>query len=504
MLKKQTYKLIHGAGLLAAVACVPLVGFDLKSLATEESLSVYLAASTLINVLFIVVFLSVYSGVFDSLIARIIKDDPNKFLSFSALLNPRKEILYKIFIQWGGAFFLVGLFTFDWISFDMKLIYTQIIGIPDLLIFLMCAFLLIFQKRIFQPDILLFLGISLFFLAFSKSRGYGVFSTLQGYKDYFSVVWLYFFFKYFPFKNDTIVRGINLVKIFILLQLPVQIVQYIILRDVEFCSGTFGFHATGTLGIFMAAVVLYIISLKKLDWKNILLIIYLSLSPLLGSARFFFVFNFFLAPFILFKKYRIKFSGKLLLVIFLCLAFVGLLQMNKLWYESGKITGMNPLYFFSGDYLRDLVAVTGATLPRGGAVIWAYQTLKDEGRLLAGRGIGWRRALSPTDFTNFKKLRISNDFPMMLLLCGIFGLAVFFYLAWNIFKMRIRITKAPPELKFFLLCLAALYLVGGIYTQGWASRTTGYCFAMVIGLLSNRHNKKFFIEKYLLPDYGRS
>jgi len=81
---------------------------------------------------------------------------------------------------------------------------------------------------------------------------------------------------------------------------------------------------------------------------------------------------------------------------------------------------------------------------------------------------------------------------------------IFFYLAYNLFKIRIRITLVNPELKFFILCLALLYLIGGIYSQGWISKTTGYCFAMLIGILSNRHNKKFFIEKYLTQKKGNA
>jgi len=77
-------------------------------------------------------------------------------------------------------------------------------------------------------------------------------------------------------------------------------------------------------------------------------------------------------------------------------------------------------------------------------------------------------------------------------------LLIFLYLAYNLFKTRIRITLAKPELKIFILFLALIYLIAGIYTQGWISKTTGYCFAMLIGILSNRHNKKFFIEKYLI------
>ena len=504
MWKKRTYNLIHGASLVGAGALIPLLGFDLRTLATEESLSVYLAAAAFSKVLFIMILLTAAGGVFDSSVARFLRDDPGKFLPLSAFLSPQKNTLYKIFIEWGGVFFLIALFTFDWLSYDMHLIYTQIIGIPDLQIFLMCGFLLIIQKKIFQADVVVLLGVSLFVIIYSKLQGYGALTTLQGFKDYFAVVWLYVFFKYFRFKNETIAEGIRFVKVLVLIQLPVQIVQYIVLRDVESCSGTFGFHQTGVLGIFMAAVVLYIISTKKLDWRNIALILYLSLTPLLGSARFFFIFNFFLAPFILVKKYRIRVSARLVAaLVLLCLVFVGLLQVNKLWYEGGKIAGLNPFYFLSGSYLQDLVAVTSSTLPRGGAVVWAYQTLRDEGRLLFGRGIGWRRGLSPTDFQNYKRLRIANDFPTVMLLSGVLGLLVFFYLAWGIFKIRIRITTAPSVTKFFFLCLAALYLIGGVYTQGWASKTTGYCFAMVIGLLSNRANRSYFIETYLLPRSDR-
>jgi hypothetical protein len=274
--------------------------------------------------------------------------------------------------------------------------------------------------------------------------------------------------------------------------------QFIILRDAEFCSGTFGYHGTGILGIFMTGVALYIISLKKLNKKYIFLILYLSLSPLIGSAKIFFVANFFLVPFILMKKYKVSFSYKVTLIILLCLTFLGLLRFNQLWYEEGETQPFNPFYYFSSRFYGNFFAERESTLDRGGAIIWAYSTLKDEVKLFAGRGVGWFRNLTSKQLAEFRKLTIGYEFPIVLLLCGIFGLLIFFYLASNLFKMRIRIAIANPELKFFILCLALLYLIGGIYTQGWTSKTTGYCFAMLIGILSNKNNKKYFIEKYLI------
>ena len=66
--------------------------------------------------------------------------------------------------------------------------------------------------------------------------------------------------------------------ILILIQFPIQLIQFTFLRDPEFCSGTFGYHLTGVMGIFMSGVVLYLLATKKLNVKTILLIIYLSAS----------------------------------------------------------------------------------------------------------------------------------------------------------------------------------------------------------------------------------
>jgi hypothetical protein len=449
-------------------------------------------------------FLSIHAGLFDSLIAKVINDDSKTFVSFSSLLTTRKEFLYKVFIHWGGIFLIIGMFSFNWISYDMGLIYTQIIGITDLHIFLLCSFLLLFQKKVFEKEILIFLAISMFYIIYSQNQGLSLFSTLQGFKDYFSVIWLYIFFKYFRFKNETITHYINLLKVLILLQIPIQLVQMIILRDAEFCSGTFGYHGTGVSGIFMTGVALYIISLKKLNKKYIFLILYLSLSPLTGSAKIFFIINFFLVPFILIKKYKLRISRKVILVIILCLIFLGFLNFNRFWYEEQGHKGLNPFYYFSSEYLGTFFAVNIANLHRGGAIIWAYSALKDENRLFTGRGIGWFRNLTSKELKKFKKLTIGADFPIIFLLCGISGLLIFLYLAYNLFKMRIRITSANPELKIFIFCLALLYLIGGIYTQAWISRTTGYCFAMLIGILSNKSNKIFFIEKYLKQNNGNA
>ncbi len=497
MFKKYIYKLIHIIGLLAAIANVALISFELKTLVTEESLSLRLLVSISSRVFLILMLLSVHAGLFDSLIAKIIKDDSKKFISLSSLLTTRKEFLYKIFIHWGGIFLIIGMFSFNWLSYDMGLIYTQIIGITNLHIFFLCSFLLIFQKKVFEKEILILLVISIFFITYSINQGHGLFSTLQAFKDYFSVIWLYIFFKYFRFKNETITHYINFLMLLVLAQLPIQLIQFLVLRDPELCSGTFGYHGTGVMGIFMAGVVLYLISVKKLNLKKIFLIIYLSSSLFIGSSLFFFIINFFLVPFILIKKYKVRISGKVILVIILGLIFLGFLQFNKVLKKESESKVFNPFFYFSSEYYRTFFDVKETGLNRGGAIIWSYSTLKDEDKLFAGRGLAWSRNLTPKERERFAKLTIGYDFPMVLLLCGISGLLIFFYLAYNLFKIRIRITIANPELKFFILCLALLYLIGGIYSQGWISKTTGYCFAILIGILSNRHNKKFFIEKYL-------
>ncbi|UCC96054.1 MAG: hypothetical protein JSW40_04695, partial [Candidatus Omnitrophota bacterium] len=87
----------------------------------------------------------------------------------------------------------------------------------------------------------------------------------------------------------------------------------------------------------------------------------------------------------------------------------------------------------------------------------------------------------------------------ILLLCGIFGLLIYFYLLFRFFNVGRRDDLVGFRIKVFVLCLGLLYLVGGVYTQGWISKTTGFCFAMLLGILSNRDNSTFFIKKYLSP-----
>lgn len=500
MIKKYIYELIHVIGLVTAIINVTLLSFELKTIVTAESLPIKLLVLVSGRIFIIIILLFIPAGVFDSLIAKIINDNPKKFISISSLLTTKEESLYKVFINWAGIFLIMGMFSFNWISYDMGLIYTQIMGITDVHIFLLCAFLLTIQKKIFEKEILIFSLISIFYITYSLNQGHGITSTLQGFKDYFSVIWLYIFFRYFRFKNETITNYINFLKIIILIQIPIQLAQFIILRDQEFCSGTFGYHQTGVLGIFMIGVVLYIISFKELNSKNIFLILYLSLSPLLGSAKIFFVMNFFLVPFIFMRKYKVNLSYKIVLIVLLCLIFLGFLKFNVLWYEEEETKPLNPFYYFSSDFYANFFAVRESTLNRGGAIFWVYSTLNDENKLFAGRGTGWFRNLTSKQLEAFRKLTIGYDFPLIFLLCGASGLLIFLYLAYNLFKMRIRITVADPELKFFILCLALLYIIGGLYTQGWTSKTAGYCFAMLIGILSNKNNKKYFIDKYLIPN----
>lgn len=229
-----------------------------------------------------------------------------------------------------------------------------------------------------------------------------------------------------------------------------------------------------------------------------MLIIYLSSSLFIGSSYFFFIINFFLAPLILMKKFNLKMSSKITLIIILCILFLGILNLNLALLEKTESKASNPFFYFSSEYLRQFFAINPAYMHRGGAILWTYYSLKDEGKLFFGRGLGWSRSLTQKEFERFKILGIGYDFPMVMLLSGIFGLFIFLYLAYNILKLRIRITSISPELKFFILCLAFLYIIGGIYSQGWISKTTGYCFAMLIGILSNPFNKKYFIEKYFI------
>jgi len=500
MLRKYIYHFIQASALLAAVVTVSFLSLNLQTLMSEESPSLSQIALIIVRIVLILFFLTVSAGVFNEIFAKILNDDSSQFVSLSSFLTTKKETLYKIFIHWGGLFLIISMFSFNWISYDMGLIFTQIIGMTDLYIFLLVAFLLLFQKQILRLEVLILLAASILILLYSKSQGYGIIATVTGYKNYFTVIWLFIFFKYFRFKNETIKHYVNLITIIILIQLPVQIFQFIILRDAESASGTFGFHQTGVLGIFMTGAVLYILTLKKFTKQNLLLIFYLSLTPLIGSTKIFFLINFFLVPFILFRRVKMKPSYKIALIILLSIIFVGILQLNRVWYEDYRTEGLNPFYYFSSKYLGSFVAVNPSTLNRGGAVIWTFSRLKDENKLFMGRGVGWRRSLPRSQLERFTRLTINYDIPMTFILSGILGVLVFLYLAYSLFKVRIRVKIASPELKFFILCLVLLYVVGGFYTQGWISKTTGYCFAMLIGILSNKFNKKFFIEKYFMSE----
>ncbi len=499
MFQKRAYFLFQNIALLFAIMIVALLSSDLKELLIEQTLSLKLLVLIAAKILMILLFLSVKAGVFDSQIAKIIRDDSKVLVPISSILTTQKETLYKVFIHWGGIFLILGMFSFNWISYDMHLIFTQIIGITDLHIFLLFLFLIIFQKEILRLEILIFVLMFGFYLIYAQQQGHGLTSSLLGFKDYFTVIMLFLFFKYFRFKNETISHYIKIFKIIILAQLPVQLFQFLILRDPEFCSGTFGYHQTGVMGIFMAGIVLYLISIKKINGWIILLILYLSFSLLIGSSLFFFIINIFLIPIVLLKKYRVSLTTKVVFVVILCLIFLGFLRFSKVIKEEAEAKVFNPFYYVSNEYLRDFFAINKvASLHRGGAIIWAYKTLQNEYKLFAGRGLGWLRSLSDKQRVKFSILTISYDFPMILLICGILGLFIFLYLAFKLFMVRIRMSTASPELKFFILCLTVLYIIGGIYSNGWISKTVGYSFAMLIGLLSNINNRKFFIEKYFV------
>ncbi|UCC96053.1 MAG: hypothetical protein JSW40_04690, partial [Candidatus Omnitrophota bacterium] len=345
-------------------------------------------------------------------------------LTHSSILFPlfrvKKETLYNIFIHWAGIVLIVSMFSFNWISYDMGLATTKIIGVIDLYIFLLCLVLLIVRRADLSKEMVVFLALSGILVIYSLSHAHGLGSTLRGFKDYFTAVWLYVFFRHFCFQERTITSYVKVLTVLILLQLPIQLLQFITLRDTELCSGTFGYHQTGVMGIFMIGIVWYILSVKKLTVKNIVLIIYFSVSAFIGSAKIFFILNFFFVPFLLICRYKKKIFSKLSLVIVFCVVFFVFLQVNQIFYRGrGDPRAYNPFFYLTKDYYRSFFEDGFQTNPpsrhlnRGGALVRTYLMVRDESRLLLGRGVGWNRNLSPLEREKFKEIGIVYDFPVI-------------------------------------------------------------------------------------------
>lgn len=137
------------------------------------------------------------------------------------------------------------------------------------------------------------------------SRGFSPVITLLGFRNYFKYILLFFLLYYLDFDRDFYKRIVALIFVIAAIQVPVSVLEYAIFRAPDWAGGTFGYHATGAMAIFVASIISLVIGVSnfyKISLKYWILSVLLFIPLTVGAARVGFFFIPLIAVFHLFQK----------------------------------------------------------------------------------------------------------------------------------------------------------------------------------------------------------
>jgi len=131
--------------------------------------------------------------------------------------------------------------------------------------------------------------------------------TLLGFRNYFKYILLFFLMCYLNFTPNFYKRLLNYIFIIAAVQPVASILEYHIFRMPDWAGGTFGYHSTGTMAIFVASIYSFVLGISnynKVSFKYWILLASLFIPLILGSSRAGFFFIPLIALFHLFQKKR--------------------------------------------------------------------------------------------------------------------------------------------------------------------------------------------------------
>ncbi|MDD5088026.1 MAG: hypothetical protein PHI18_04440, partial [bacterium] len=290
-----------------------------------------------------------------------------------------------------------------------------------------------------------------------------------------------------------------------LLQMPISIIQFSMFRwkDPDLITGTFGRGQTGLLAIFLLSIMAYFIAQMiergRIPLRYLILIAIISVPPVLGSGKFFFVF----LPVLILFMVRTEFFRRPLTAVLIAMTSISLfVGADYLIAVTGgsQSKEKTPLEFLGK--LPDVfeheirVAKYGRFGRTDRYIAAVQQTSRSAKNILIGEGPGSITGLAVAEHHSRKAAYYGRwgltsisamSAPWLLVEYGFVGLVFLFSLLWLIFR-RARFLRAAddPQTHVFgrmLEGITLVYFVGTLYSSVWQMDSASMMFWPLAGML---------------------
>jgi hypothetical protein len=405
------------------------------------------------------------------------------------------------------ALFIIAILIYimRWMYDSLFLLPREITYVPDILIVMMVISTLIrvVRRGERRPIVTLVMFLVVFGILSGLLNGIGLMEMIGGLRMAFHFVLLFVAAQYLGLTKGQSKSFFVLLLVIGLAQTPVTLYQFNVLKQYwDDAMGTFGIGQTPGIALYLLVLLSYLGA--RMIEKNrgraffLVTIVWMSVCPVVGEAKFYFL----MLPFLLIFMFRSELFRRPGLLIFMLVTGTTLLVVGDRLASSagGWYDNLRPLKLLEripGYFQHDLETAQYGRYDRGYQLVSAVQLVSDSPRhILIGYGAGAATesqfaANSPSvsHFASRWGLISSSTMPALWLLIeyGYLGLGLIFYLLWMIYR-RGKILRASEDVDMrvygrMLQSIVMLYTIWMFYQSAWQSDAMAYIFWAPAGVL---------------------
>jgi hypothetical protein len=405
------------------------------------------------------------------------------------------------------ALILLGalVHSVDWLSEQWTIVPREATWLIDILIVILLARTALFMpaqhQRIRRIEGLIYLLLAFAFIA-ALVDGLGKLTVFVGLRVGFRYV-LLFVAAYHLNVSRRWLRGYIIYLFLIgLVQTPVVLVQFHYLGwiDPDTLCGTFGRSQTPGVAIFLLTLFCYLaartIEERRIRISYFAILVWMSVSPLLGEAKFYFMF----LPLLILFLVRSEFIKRPFVAISLFMVGIGMIYAVDfiIVATGGWKAGRNPLTYMKtlpDVFSKEMQEPQTERYERTYRFVYALRLAAESPRMIfLGSGTGSIThsyvAQDHSPVANYyARWGLSSSaatIPWMLIEYGYVGTALFMLLLWLIFR-RGRVLRLSQDLELrvygrMLEGMTFLYVAWLFYANAWQSDNMNFIYWPLAGM----------------------
>jgi len=408
-------------------------------------------------------------------------------------------ILFYFFssIEYKLTLLTILCFSIDWLTYDTGILPSKLILSIDLMIILLFVNTISTKKNIYKVelfDIIFFLiviiwGISVYI------NNIVIVNGILSFRDYCRFIVIYYLIRCYSISEKVLIKQIKLIFIISLFQLPIVIIQSLSGKTFDLRSGSFGYHQTGVMAVFMSGVILLILLYSEITQKRrlLLLTILFIIPSIINSANVIFYLVLYSILYIVLHKKSIKsiINYSILMILLINIIITGIKMITSTNLIDDLIYNFNNIVESQAKERKE-------KLGRIGALKWSSNEInKNINLLLFGYGPGVYRGsfLNNDYYSDYlflelnKKYITGYGYSSFIYQWGYLGLIMFIIMIISLlkgYKKSTRIKDIVPLMKAIYLGfpgITILFIMANIYTLLWESITFGYTFWLISGIV---------------------